>query len=53
LYFEEIYDIINKYSLVQKLLPENIEFSETKSGSLLYKRDSQLVGREIFSLKIK
>ena len=53
LYFEEIYDIINKYSLIQKLLPENIEFNETKSGSLLYKRNSQLVGREIFSLKIK
>lgn len=53
LYFEEIYDIINKYCKVEKLLPENIEFFETKSGSLLYKRDSQLVGREIFSLELK
>lgn len=53
LYFEEIYDIINKYCIVQELLPKNIEFSETKSGSLLYKRDSQLVGREIFYLKLK
>jgi hypothetical protein len=53
LYFEEIYDIITKYCEVEKLLPENIEFLETKSGSLLYKRDSQLVGREIFCLKLK
>lgn len=53
LYFEEIYDIIGEYCKVEKLLPENIEFLETKSGSLLYKRDSQLVGREIFCLKIK
>lgn len=53
LYFEEIYDIITKYCEVEKLLPENIEFWETKSGSLLYKRDSQLVGREIFCLKLK
>lgn len=52
-YFEEIYDIIRKYAKVEKLLPENIEFLETKSGSLLYKRDSQLVGREIFYLKLK
>lgn len=53
LYFEEIYDIIGKYCKVDKLLPENRDFSETKSGSLLYKRDSQLVGREIFSLELK
>ena len=52
-YFEEIYDKINKYCIVNKLLPENIEFQETKSGSLLYKRDVQLVGREIFCLKLK
>lgn len=53
LYFEEIYDIITKYCTVEKLLPENIEFWVTKSGSLLYKRDEQLVGREIFCLKLK
>lgn len=52
-YFEEIYDKINSYCIVNKLLPENIEFLETKSGSLLYKRDAQLVGREIFCLKLK
>lgn len=53
LYFEEIYDIIGKYCEVEKLLPENIDFWVTKSGSLLYKRDEQLVGREIFCLKLK
>lgn len=52
-YFEEIYDIIKTYCKTEKLLPENIEFLETKSGSLLYKRDSQLVGREIFCLQLK
>lgn len=52
-YFEEIYDIIGKYCRVESLLPDNLEFSETKSGSLLYKRDSQLVGREIFCLQLK
>ena len=52
-YFEEIYDKINKYSYIQKLLPDYIDIKETKSGSLLYKRPNQLVGREIFSLKIK
>jgi len=53
LYFEEIYDKLKEYFVINKLLPESMEFSETKTGSLLYKRDSQLVGREIFSLKLK
>lgn len=52
-YFEEIYDIIWKYCKVEKLLPQDIEFFETKAWSLLYKRDSQLVWREIFCLEIK
>ena len=52
LYFEEIYDILKKHSKINKLLPEKIEFKETKSWSLLYKRDSQLVGREIFYLTL-
>lgn len=53
LYFEEIYDIIDKYCEVQKLLPENSHYTETKSWSLLYKREKQLVWREIFFLKIR
>jgi len=52
-YFEEIYDIIWKYCKVSSLLPENIEFLPTKAWSLLYKRDSQLVWREVFCLEIK
>ncbi len=52
-YFEEIYDIIGKYTNILPLLPENLDISSTKSGSLLYKRDSQLVGREIFTLQLK
>lgn len=53
LYFEEIYDILSEYTLIQTPLPEASHFKPTKSGSLLYKRDKQLVGREIFFLKIK
>lgn len=52
-YFEEIYDIIEKHCEVLKLLPDDIEVKTTKVWSLLYKRDKQLVGREIFKLKIK
>ena len=53
LFFEDIYAIINKYLLVNELLPNDLEFQTTKMWSLLYKRDSQLVWREIFNLKIK
>lgn len=52
-YFEEIYDIINKYCNILEILPENFAYLKTKVWSLLYKRDAQLVGREIFVLKIK
>ncbi|MBW7954189.1 hypothetical protein H3C61_00015 [Candidatus Gracilibacteria bacterium] len=52
LFFDEVYDIIKKDFLVINLL-ENNTFQSTKEGSLLYKRDSQLVGREIFLLKLK
>lgn len=72
-YFEEVYEIINKYCKIQKLLPEKLEFGNqekvkerinsvdeyhnfievTKAWSLLYKRNNQLVGREIFKLQIK
>ena len=52
-YFSEIYDTITKYCNIQKLFPIGFELNETKSWSLFYKRDKQLVGREIFCLKIK
>lgn len=52
-YFEEIYDIIKKYCNILEILPEDFAHLKTKVWSLLYKRDAQLVGREIFVLKIK
>jgi len=52
-FFEEIYEIINNYCEVLPLFPFEFDFSETKTGSLLYKRQKQLVWREVFKLKIK
>ncbi len=53
-YFSEIYDILDKYCEVGDLFPKDFkELETTRSGSLLYKRPLQLVGREIFKLKIK
>ncbi|MCH2189287.1 methyltransferase domain-containing protein [Candidatus Gracilibacteria bacterium] len=52
-YFNEIYDILEKYCKIQDIFPKNSELRASKLGSLLYKRDTQLVGREIFKLKIK
>jgi hypothetical protein len=52
-YFDEIYQIIEKYCNVVQMLPNNIEFTSTKVWSLLYKRDNQIVWREIFKLTIK
>ncbi len=54
LFFNEIYDIIEKYCVINEILEENkTNFKPTNKWSLLYKRDSQLVWREIFSLLIK
>lgn len=52
-YFEEIYSILEKYCIVQDLLKKDLSIKSTKVWSLLYKRDKQLVWREIFKLKIK
>lgn len=52
-YFEEIYEILNKYCITQDLLPKWISFTPSKSWSLLYKRPDQTVWREIFKLKLK
>ncbi len=52
LFFEEIYDIIKQDFEIINLLQNNL-FQATKEWSLLYKRDSQLVWREIFLLKLK
>lgn len=53
IFFNEIYDIINKYCEVIDIFKNNELNLTTKEWSLLYKRDSQLVWREIFKLKIK
>lgn len=52
-YFDEVYDVIKKYCKNLPILPPHDEFKHTRSGSLLYKRPDQVVGREIFKLKIK
>lgn len=50
-YLTEVYEILEKYCDIKTLLPKNINISD--KNSLLYKREKQLVGREIFKLKIK
>jgi tRNA G10 N-methylase Trm11 len=53
IYFTEIYDILNKYCNIEQLFPTDFQLETTKFWSLLYKRDKQLVWREIFKLTIK
>ena len=52
-YFSEIYDTIKKYGKTLPLLPRMEDIKHSKSGSLLYKRPGQVVGREIFKIKIR
>ncbi len=52
-YFSEIYDIIKQYGKTLPLLPRMDDIKHTKSWSLLYKRPGQVVGREIFKIKIR
>lgn len=50
-YFDEIYKLIkDSWFIAKKLLPDWIEFSESKYWSLLYHRPTQQVWREIFCL---
>jgi len=50
-YFDEIYKLIkDSWFVAKKLLPDWIEFSESKYWSLLYHRPTQQVWREIFCL---
>jgi len=53
IYFEEIYKTLSILCDIQPLFPSNFENITTKAWSLLYKREKQLVWREIFKLKIK
>ena len=52
-YFTEIYDIIKEHGKTLPLLPRMDDIKHTKSWSLLYKRPGQVVGREIFKIKIR
>ncbi len=53
IYFNEIYDLLNKYCIIGNMFPVWFKLETTKVWSLLYKREKQLVWREIFKLKIK
>lgn len=53
IYFEEIYKTLSLLCDIQPLFPTSFENITTKVWSLLYKREKQLVWREIFKLKIK
>lgn len=53
IYFEEIYKTLSILCDIQPLFPTSFENITTKVWSLLYKREKQLVWREIFKLKIK
>jgi len=53
IYFEEIYKTLSILCDIQPLFPTSFENITTKAWSLLYKREKQLVWREIFKLKIK
>ena len=53
IYFEEIYKTLSILCDIQPIFPTSFENITTKAWSLLYKREKQLVWREIFKLKIK
>lgn len=53
IYFEEIYKTLSILCDIHPLFPTSFENITTKVWSLLYKREKQLVWREIFKLKIK
>lgn len=50
-FFEDVYPILDEYMEIEKL--DVASFSSTKAWSLLYKRDSQIVWREIFVMRVK
>lgn len=53
IYFDEILEILNKFCVIENIFKNSEINLSSKSGSLLYKREKQLVWREIFKLKIK
>ena len=53
IYFNEILEILNKFCVIENIFKNSEINLSSKSESLLYKREKQLVWREIFKLKIK
>lgn len=53
IYFDETLEILNKFCVIENIFKSSEINLSSKSGSLLYKREKQLVWREIFKLKIK
>ena len=53
IYFNGILEILNKFCVIENIFKNSEINLSSKSGSLLYKREKQLVWREIFKLKIK
>ena len=53
IYFNEILEILNKFCVIENIFKNSEINLSSKSGSLLYKREKQLVWRGIFKLKIK
>lgn len=53
IYFNEILEILNKFCVIENIFKNSEINLSSKSGSLFYKREKQLVWREIFKLKIK
>lgn len=52
-FFEEVYTVLDSYCEILPFFSEDFSQHPTKVWSLLYKREKQLVGREIFILKMK
>lgn len=53
IYFSEIIGILEKWSFeITPLLPDSLSLT-TRTGSLLYRRDAQTVGREIIHITPK
>lgn len=53
IYFSKVLDILEKYCNIEKIIKNENIFNNLKSESLLYKREKQLVWREIFKLSLK
>lgn len=53
IYFSEILEILNKFCNIENFSKNSEIKLASKSGSLLYKREKQLVWREIFLLSLK